>query len=334
MKVPALDFAQLRLSTFTIPERDRVALVREELARRILRVEIEPEPRIPFCYEATMQAMPGLRIISASCTAACVRRTVSLASDGDNDVSLIVNLGRHAQLSQCGREIELAHGEATAVLHSEAASLFTTVPASACAQGLQLAIIVPHAALASRINDVEATAARLIPRRREALRLLVSYVRAAEWQAIAASPALRKTVVAHVQDLMALVVGPAPEPAESSLSAVAAARLNEAIEEIAARFHEPGFSVTALAQSQGVSPRYMQRLLEASGVCFTQRVNELRLERAFSQLTEANGGTGRISDIALSVGFSDISHFNRLFRARFGDSPRGVRGQLVSAATD
>jgi len=36
----------------------------------------------------------------------------------------------------------------------------------------------------------------------------------------------------------------------------------------------------------------------------------------------------RISDVALQVGFSDISHFNRLFRSRFGDTPRGVRGQL------
>jgi AraC-like DNA-binding protein len=33
----------------------------------------------------------------------------------------------------------------------------------------------------------------------------------------------------------------------------------------------------------------------------------------------------RICDIALQAGFSDISHFNRLFRARFGDTPSGVR---------
>jgi hypothetical protein len=33
-------------------------------------------------------------------------------------------------------------------------------------------------------------------------------------------------------------------------------------------------------------------------------------------------------DIALAAGFSDLSHFNRLFRARFGDTPRGVRRTL------
>jgi AraC-like DNA-binding protein len=51
----------------------------------------------------------------------------------------------------------------------------------------------------------------------------------------------------------------------------------------------------------------------------------LRLQRAFALLIEPPGSARRISDIALEAGFSDISHFNRLFRARFGVSPRGVR---------
>jgi len=54
-------------------------------------------------------------------------------------------------------------------------------------------------------------------------------------------------------------------------------------------------------------------------------VNELRLQQALKLLSESGGGAQRISDIALQVGFSDVSHFNRLFRARFGDSPRNVR---------
>jgi transcriptional regulator GlxA family with amidase domain len=29
--------------------------------------------------------------------------------------------------------------------------------------------------------------------------------------------------------------------------------------------------------------------------------------------------------IGIEAGFSDISHFNRLFRWRFGDTPKGVR---------
>jgi AraC-like DNA-binding protein len=48
------------------------------------------------------------------------------------------------------------------------------------------------------------------------------------------------------------------------------------------------------------------------------------LQRAFAPLTEARDGARRISDLALQAGFSDISHFSRLFRSRFGDTPSGI----------
>jgi AraC-like DNA-binding protein len=38
-------------------------------------------------------------------------------------------------------------------------------------------------------------------------------------------------------------------------------------------------------------------------------------------------GHACISDIGLQAGFSDISHFNWVFRARFGDTPSGVRAR-------
>ena len=67
----------------------------------------------------------------------------------------------------------------------------------------------------------------------------------------------------------------------------------------------------------------MSNLLETSGVSFTSRVQELRLQRAFDLL--AHSDPRRIADIALEVGFADVSHFNRLFRARFGETPTAAR---------
>ena len=57
---------------------------------------------------------------------------------------------------------------------------------------------------------------------------------------------------------------------------------------------------------------------------FTAHVTELRLQRAFALLA-ANYCKSRILDIASQTGFSDISHFNRLFRSRFGGTPSDVR---------
>jgi len=112
------------------------------------------------------------------------------------------------------------------------------------------------------------------------------------------------------------------------LSAVAAARLNAALDYIAKSYDEPGLTIAAVASSQGISSRYLQRLIETSGVSFAARVNELRLQKTFTLLAETRDSARRISDIALQAGFSDVSHFNRLFRSRFGDTPSGVRGLI------
>jgi AraC-like DNA-binding protein len=164
-----------------------------------------------------------------------------------------------------------------------------------------------------------------LPRRSEVLQLLRGYLRSLERSRFSGSAEGRDTIRRHIIDLAALALTPHGTVGESTLSAVVAARLTAALDQIAECFQDPELSVAAVAYRQGISQRYLQRLLETSGIPFTARVNELRLQRAFALLGEP--GPGRISDIALEAGFSDISHFNRLFRSRFGDTPRGVRGQ-------
>jgi AraC-like DNA-binding protein len=153
----------------------------------------------------------------------------------------------------------------------------------------------------------------------------MAYLKSALKERVLAAPRLRAAVVVHIHDLVALALGEGAALGETGASAVVAARHSAVLDDIAAHFHDPGLSIQIVARRQGISPRYLQRLMTSSGSSFTGHVNELRLQRALELLTASKAGPQRISDIALEVGFSDVSHFNRLFRARFGDSPRGVR---------
>ncbi|HUN94994.1 MAG TPA: helix-turn-helix transcriptional regulator [Bradyrhizobium sp.] len=175
------------------------------------------------------------------------------------------------------------------------------------------------------MTDVDGLAVRRICRRTEALRLLVVYLKSALKEGALAAPNLRDAVVTHIHDLVALAISDCAPLGESCASAVVAARHSAALDHIAVHFQDPELSLEVVARCQGISPRYLQHLMTSSGASFTERVNELRLQRAFALLIEPYGSSRRISDIALEVGFSDISHFNRLFRTRFGVSPRGVR---------
>jgi AraC-like DNA-binding protein len=44
-------------------------------------------------------------------------------------------------------------------------------------------------------------------------------------------------------------------------------------------------------------------------------------------LHEPKSRARKISDIAATAGFSDISYFNRAFRVRFGATPTDIRGR-------
>src|SRR5262249_21541972 len=224
-----------------------------------------------------------------------------------------------SQLSQRGREIDFRAGDAIALLHSEPAIV-------SYAGGLQFGLALPRDALASRVTNVDSFTMRPISHRTEALGLLKTYLKAALKEGALAHSKLRDVVVTHVHDLAALAISECTPLGESSASAVMAARHSAALDHIAAHFQDPELKLEVVARRQGISPRYLQHLMTSSGTSFTERVNELRLQRAFALLIEPHGSARRISDIALEVGFSDISHFNRLFRTRFGVSPRGVRG--------
>jgi AraC-like DNA-binding protein len=66
----------------------------------------------------------------------------------------------------------------------------------------------------------------------------------------------------------------------------------------------------------------MQKLLERSGIRFSDQVNAYRLNAAYEMLVDRKHP---IADIAFASGFSDISYFNRLFKKRFDATPSGVR---------
>jgi AraC family transcriptional regulator len=82
-------------------------------------------------------------------------------------------------------------------------------------------------------------------------------------------------------------------------------------------------SVSSLARLAAMSPYYFLRTFkEVTGTTPHQWLLRARLRTAAERLA---GGRERITDIALEVGFQDLSNFVRSFRAEFGVSPRAYR---------
>lgn len=74
-----------------------------------------------------------------------------------------------------------------------------------------------------------------------------------------------------------------------------------------------------LAKSVGCSPHHLSRLFsKAAGETLSAHLRGLRLERA-RELIE--GGTSNVSEAAMEVGYSSLSHFSREFQRYFGRAP-------------
>jgi AraC-like DNA-binding protein len=136
-------------------------------------------------------------------------------------------------------------------------------------------------------------------------------------------------LIIHVErtlmDLVALALG-ARRDEIPCMRGLRAARLHEIIAEIRMGFAEPAFSAQSVARKVGVTTRYVQDLLQETGTSFTERVLELRLQRARAMLTDPRYDRLRVGEIASACGFNEIPHFNRCFRRRFGATPAQFRG--------
>jgi AraC-like DNA-binding protein len=298
--------------------RDPVREWRELWGREVLKLDFEPFSHAPF--RASFEPiLDGTRFVRAEFSPGLTIRSKELVKDGDDAYGLVISRSRKLDVAQRGRELRLGRGEATllrvsapGIVGSREHFKFET-------------LMMPSAELERHAAGLDTVIAQRVSRRSEALQLLYSYLRSLEKYRLGRWAEGHEIIRQHIIDLIALAVKPRGAIGESSLSAVVAARRGAALDQIAKCFQDPELSLAKVAHSQGISTRYLQRLLETTSTSFTAHVNELRLQRAFALLTGALDNACRISDIALQVGFSDISHFNRLFRTRFGDTPSGVR---------
>jgi len=99
-------------------------------------------------------------------------------------------------------------------------------------------------------------------------------------------------------------------------------RMGAILEFIIRNLDTPGLSAQDAATSLKCSVRTIYKSCAAYGTSFSAFLIEIRLVNAQYQLMRTND---RISEIAYGVGFSSLSHFSHLFRARFGVAAKTMR---------
>jgi AraC-like DNA-binding protein len=126
-------------------------------------------------------------------------------------------------------------------------------------------------------------------------------------------------------DLVALALSHRARPRTTEAASFADATALALRRAIHARLSEQGLTVAAIAGAVGISERYVHKLLKRSGTTFSDYVMERRLDGAAADMRNPALAQRGIGSIAFDWGFSDLSHFTRRFKQRFGCPPRDWR---------
>ena len=88
---------------------------------------------------------------------------------------------------------------------------------------------------------------------------------------------------------------------------------------------DPDLSLRRVADEEGVSPRYVQKLFASADETFSHYLRSRRLERCRTDLASPQHARLSISEICFRWGFNGSAHFSRAFRDQYGQSPREFR---------
>lgn len=98
---------------------------------------------------------------------------------------------------------------------------------------------------------------------------------------------------------------------------------------IQSHLDDPELGPQTLAVQFGISLRYLHLLFARFGTTVSRWILDCRLERCRRELVVA-GPHKNITDVAFGWGFNDTAHFSRVFKKRYGVTPREYRGGRVA----
>lgn len=133
----------------------------------------------------------------------------------------------------------------------------------------------------------------------------------------------RTIIQSHVLDLIGIAfaqLSPGGHAPQSRWLGVARLR-----SEVNARIADPGLSAARVAAGANMSIRHANALLAHEGTSLARLITDLQLARVEAALNDATMANLSIKEIASRWGLSDMTHFGRIFKKRFGSSPRDYR---------
>jgi AraC-like DNA-binding protein len=318
------------ISTDAVVARERFAYWREAVCDVFVRLDCarlgDRRGDAPFAGTIATRPLGTIQLSDIASLAQHVERTPRLiARAHEDDLLAVLQLEGSGIVRQDGRSATLAVGDFC---------LFDSVrpyPLHFDGGFRQLVLQFPRAALRERLGRIERYVALAVRSATPAGALTAAYLGAlADERCRGLDAPMQERIAATTLDLLATSLAGVEERGAERGTRRAAA-LARAKMLALARLGDAGLGPAAIAGALGLAPRSLHRLFAGEGTSFMRWVLDQRLAACHRDLADPRQAGRSISDVALGHGFSDLAHFSRAFRRRYGTAPRDVRAGTTRA---
>lgn len=94
---------------------------------------------------------------------------------------------------------------------------------------------------------------------------------------------------------------------------------------ISSRIRDPNLTISMIARQNGISKRYLHWLFNDDPLTVNEFIIHKRLEGCHADLDNPTRNRLGVGQIAYSWGFSNLSHFSKRYRMRYGEPPSATR---------
>lgn len=309
----------IKLSTEDLPIHQRNEWLREVIGREYSEVEITPPADGDLFNEMMIYPRGNLRLSSIRSSEITLERLRREPESVNKDAYFaVVLLSGVYRLRQNGKEIFLNPGDIALYDVTQAHQIRCPERFS------KLIISIPRSILEDRFSGAAHCTGLRIPGNIGIGCVASTLIQSMVAQASNLDPNEFGRLSDYTIDVLTLALS-SVRPSKFFLSGTRSLTLNRIKGLIERNLSSPELNTAMVSEGIGLSSRYINRLFRDEDTSLMRFIWRRRLENCRGELLDPLHVGRSITDIALHWGFNDVAHFSRVFKRKYGCSPREYR---------
>ncbi len=314
---------QKHWSTDTVALRDRLSYWVEAVCETYVQLDCDaPKGERAFCGEIAARQLATLGLSRVTSAPQHVKRTPAKIALATEDYFLVsIQISGHGIVIQDGRAAQLKPGDFALYDSTRPYELVFDRPFS------QHVLQLPGAVLRSRLRNTHTLTARKVRGDRGAGHLMIGMINTLAADIDTLETGSVTAIAESVENILVAGLCSLPGASDPLVSQLTAYHRDQIKAYALRRLRDPRLSVGEIAAHLRLSPSTIYRAFAGEPNSLNAWIWNQRLDAARRDICDPALVRRSISEIAFAWGFNDAAHFSRIFRHRFGCSPRALRAE-------